>query len=835
MEETQILPRQYTAFISFRHTDNREEGRRWAEWLHQLLETYEIPKDLAGKINSRGSSIPKSLYPVFRDEVELSVDAELSTPIKRALENSDALIVLCSPRSAQSRFVAEEIRLFKEMGKANRIFALILDGEPNAIDPKKTAIEIDPAIECFPEPLRFGVLKDGVIDWTQPTQPIAADVRPAGTHMQGYTAATYYRAALEAAGNYSGAELRRLHREYSERLELARLKLIAGVIGVPLGQLRNRDAAHRAKKFRRLAITFGLLFLITAGAAAMAWHQRGIARREQQRALRQLSENYLTTALQNLSVQDRRRGVAYLIAALRQSPENEVASARLLFELANRDWLYLENLLPFPAQMERQPGWNETSGRTAKFSKNGQIVELTTLDSAGRTARIFHGDLKSGAWQTTSDHRKREPMDDQGELHEAYDFAPTSDPDDVRTAAEVSGAADSLSGTIFFSTDRNWAAAIEMGETSSTGLSLKLIDWKNRKLIRIKLNDNESSGNHEFLTGIPTFDPKQPRLWLHSSTVDGNEYASHLQSVALPSGDLDTSVSLRRGNSNEDGRPIKISPDGSSLAVRIVVPNRIGEEVQLFRLEGTEKTPKIENAGQRLCIPGRLNDLSESGKNLLTLAPLGAVIHRVFQRTHLPRSPAGKPTDFFRPERKLRAQSPDGLLVAQAESTGNIRISPASGAGEGLVFETEYIPGEGGRSIVHLEFSEDSRLLLVWGVSVGAAIFDTEIYDVRSGRLIYPKFTLDDEIGNEAIQKLAPDGLHAELLNGTVVPLPRIAGRIPGWFLDFCERVNGAQVSESGNYQVIGSDHVPSLDRWQMPRQQNDPAWDQFVRKWFPK
>jgi hypothetical protein len=85
-------------FLSYRHADNKEEGRQWASRLHQALEGYEIPADLIGKINGNGESIPASLYPVFRDEEELPADGDLTRNIQQALENSALLVVLCSPR-----------------------------------------------------------------------------------------------------------------------------------------------------------------------------------------------------------------------------------------------------------------------------------------------------------------------------------------------------------------------------------------------------------------------------------------------------------------------------------------------------------------------------------------------------------------------------------------------------------------------------------------------------------------------------------------------------------------------------------------------------------------
>ena len=46
--------RRYSAFISYRHADNTQEGRRWAEWLHRGQESYVVPPDLIGTPNLRG-------------------------------------------------------------------------------------------------------------------------------------------------------------------------------------------------------------------------------------------------------------------------------------------------------------------------------------------------------------------------------------------------------------------------------------------------------------------------------------------------------------------------------------------------------------------------------------------------------------------------------------------------------------------------------------------------------------------------------------------------------------------------------------------------------------
>lgn len=91
-----------------------------------------MPEDLVGIPNEAGEPIPERIFPVFRDEEELPVAADLSSPIYRALDNSKYMIVICSPQTVESSYVADEIRYFKSIGKADRLFAVLIEGEPNA-------------------------------------------------------------------------------------------------------------------------------------------------------------------------------------------------------------------------------------------------------------------------------------------------------------------------------------------------------------------------------------------------------------------------------------------------------------------------------------------------------------------------------------------------------------------------------------------------------------------------------------------------------------------------------------------------------------------------------
>src|SRR5690348_15661484 len=116
----------YWAFISYSHRD-----KAWGDWLHKALETYQVPARLVGR-PGRDGPLPKRLYPVFRDREELPSSADLSNNINDSLTASRHLVVICSPRAAVSRWVNEEIIAYKRLGRADRILALVVDGEPNA-------------------------------------------------------------------------------------------------------------------------------------------------------------------------------------------------------------------------------------------------------------------------------------------------------------------------------------------------------------------------------------------------------------------------------------------------------------------------------------------------------------------------------------------------------------------------------------------------------------------------------------------------------------------------------------------------------------------------------
>jgi len=129
----------YGAFLSYSHADERH-----ARLLLQRLEGYRIPKRLIGTAGRHGP-VPARLGPVFRDRDELHAAGDLGSTITAALADSAALVVVCSPAAARSRWVNAEADAFRASGRGDRIFCFVVDGDPTGRDPAQV---------CFPPALQ---------------------------------------------------------------------------------------------------------------------------------------------------------------------------------------------------------------------------------------------------------------------------------------------------------------------------------------------------------------------------------------------------------------------------------------------------------------------------------------------------------------------------------------------------------------------------------------------------------------------------------------------------------------------------------------------------------
>ena len=788
----------YWAFLSYSHRD-----AKWGDWLHKALETYRVPRRLVGKV-SRDGAVPERVYPVFRDREELPVSADLGANINEALGESRYLIVICSPQSAQSRWVNEEIKTFKKLGRDDRILALIVDGEPNASDGKP---DFAAEQECFPEALRFRFYPNGE-QTPERTEPIAADAR-----------------------------------EGKDGRNNARLKLLAGLLGVNYDDLKQREQERRLRRARRIvaaalvliaafaALSVALFFKQREARAMQAQAERArdeaaaqriAAEQARDEARTRLSDNYFDRGLRLLDSGDRRQGLANLIAALRVEPANTYAADRLLFELNYDDWLVASAYLPLPADLTAfSKTFDETPVLDARLLENGQELEATTVDSAGRPARVFRTALASPDWRLVSDNRKRRTPDSPGiedipdtDIAEHLDLLPRDADAILRSLKTLSP--DAERNTTYFSPDKKWAAVITLEERARAECTITLFDcqrWK--KVVVHNFQDKEAQ-----LTGLPAFDPAHSFVWLFRSnspeaaaTQSDNGAQPVLEAIDLNQGKGFFDAWFAPTRNIEALRP-RVSRNGKWVAARFSVSNRPGEIVNLFQVDDNAPSP-LELIGQDLMVPGHLRQIGDDGSNLVAVLPGGVALFHLLREE----PPAGTP----KPELDqitqsgnggpVEAVSSDGKLKASGTALGHFTVFEQPSGTSICSFESGYVGGEGGRYCVRAEFSADSRFLLVWGYSAGGGTVDTEIYDPRRGRLLYHRFTGLSKGANDrvfvGIRKMTADSRAVELLNDEVVTVRFAADPMPEKFADLAEGIIGARIDSHNVYQVFGEPGAP--------------------------
>jgi len=212
----------YKAFISYRH---REEDRRWAKWLVARLETFRTPRSLVR------AGVPSRIGRLFRDDDEVPASNDLSHQIEESLTASQYLIVVCSPATPASKWVRKEIDFFRELGRGDRILALLIEGEPG---------------ESFPENLRHvpheRIMPDGskLVELVD-SEPIASDVR-----------------------DRPGETRKELERR-------AFLRIAAGLLGCTYDDLFQRERQRQRHRQRIFGSAAAAAASVAAAAAYLSW------------------------------------------------------------------------------------------------------------------------------------------------------------------------------------------------------------------------------------------------------------------------------------------------------------------------------------------------------------------------------------------------------------------------------------------------------------------------------------------------------------------------------------------------------------------------------------
>lgn len=300
----------YKAFISYNHNDR---DSRVAQALHSRIETYTVPR----KLRKNGA---KKLGKVFRDQEELSVSSDLNQHIRDALDESEFLIVICSPGAVASKWVSEEIAYFLEHHAPEKVLTVLTGGNGGEI--------YEALLPGLPEPLSLDLT--GIVD-------------------------------------------KEIPRKLKERF----LKLCAPLLDCKYDDLVLRDQKRQRRIFRGWLAGITAVAMVIIGI--LLWSNYEINAKNREILLRE-SEMLTQEALEALEQKDSIRAVEYLVSAL-PSPGNErpyyAPAEQTLFSALN----LFEGIDAFPNWLSNIVFRQESQIDDFCISRDGSVIAI--IDAFG--------------------------------------------------------------------------------------------------------------------------------------------------------------------------------------------------------------------------------------------------------------------------------------------------------------------------------------------------------------------------------------------------------------------------------------------------------------------
>ncbi|MEE8104576.1 MAG: hypothetical protein V3T86_03475, partial [Planctomycetota bacterium] len=196
--------RRFAAFVSYRRSKRDHEHARW---LHSKLESFRTPPSLVAELGIRDR-----VGKVFLDDAELPAVPNLDAALRKRLDDSEHLIVVCSPRTPDSDYIDMEVQHFQDSGRADEIITWLIEGKPE---------------QSFPRALLEAAASGLAL-------PGAADTTPSNLDTP------------------------------RRRRRLALLRIVARLLGCDVGDLVQRDAARRGRRLLWLLAIAGILSLAMA-------------------------------------------------------------------------------------------------------------------------------------------------------------------------------------------------------------------------------------------------------------------------------------------------------------------------------------------------------------------------------------------------------------------------------------------------------------------------------------------------------------------------------------------------------------------------------------------
>ena len=249
----------YDVFVSYRHVRPDADVARAVA---RLVEGYVVAGSVGGVVKRRG-------FRVFRDVEELA-SGELGVLIESALAESEFLVVVCSPRTAGSVWCMREVEFFSRVRGVDHVLAVVVEGDPGVV---------------------VGDVVGGDV--------LAVDVRAGAVRSEGF-------GGFEGCG--SGVVDRLVRQSVGVLRRDGIDRLMAGVVGVSLGDLRQRQ---RERRMRRITAATAAAALVMGGIGVSVTGLWLRARSAERAAHEESATVTMRMASDTIASGDRIRGLLY--------------------------------------------------------------------------------------------------------------------------------------------------------------------------------------------------------------------------------------------------------------------------------------------------------------------------------------------------------------------------------------------------------------------------------------------------------------------------------------------------------------------------------------------
>lgn len=339
------MSREYAAFISYRH---QPLDMKVADKVHEMIERYVIPKELR-------KDSKKHLGIAFRDQEELPLTSDLTGSIYEALDHSQFLVVICTPETPKSQWVAREIEYFINRHSRDRVLTVLAAGTMDESVPK--------AITTI-----YG--EDGVTPIGQ-CEPLAAMIA-SSTHKQ---------------------TMRLLKKEFP--------RLAAAMIGCPYDALIQRS---KRRKMQLLTAALGVVAAVALSFTGMLLKKNAEVEEQLQQALINESKALAYQSQSVLEHGSRHEAIALAMSALPSEDNTRPYVAEAEVALVNALQVYHERNLRLDSQIVQNDLIYSISDRL--MTQDGRYVllvegydALCCYDSyTGERRWKQTGELFNGIW-----------------------------------------------------------------------------------------------------------------------------------------------------------------------------------------------------------------------------------------------------------------------------------------------------------------------------------------------------------------------------------------------------------------------------------------------------